>query len=122
MRVRNVDKKNDWKFGHSNSDYTTEAYAVALDIKLKLQEWYRDCFFDEQNGIDWKTRLGAHNQKDLLDSDVIRIAQSVCGVISVFGFNSNVVGRRYSCSFQVYQTYSTDTLPISFDSEDIING
>ena len=122
MRVRNIDKDNDWKFGHSNSDYVREAYAVALDIKLKIQEWYQDCFFAEQNGIDWRTRLGAHNQKQLLDNDILRIAKSVDGVISIFGFNSYVIDRRYRCEFQVYQSYSTDILPIQFDSEGILNG
>lgn len=122
MRVRNIDKNNDWCFGHSGSDYVREAYAVALDIKLKIQEWYQDCFFAEQNGIDWKTRLGAHNQKELLDNDLLRIAKSVEGVISVFGFNSFVDGRRYRASFQVYQSYSTDILSINFDSNEVING
>lgn len=122
MRVRNIDPQNDWKFGHSNSDYVKEAYAVALDIKLKLQEWYRDCFFAEQNGIDWQTRLGTHNQKELLDNDVQRISRSVEGVLSIFGFNSFVDGRRYHCEFKVYQSFSTDTLPITFDSEEVING
>lgn len=122
MRVRNVDGNNDWKFGHSYSDYVTEAYAVALDIKLKFQEWFWDCFFALQNGIDWRTRLGAHNQKDLMDSDLIRIAESVEGVISIFGFNSYVDGRRYRASFKVYQAYSTDVLTIKFDSEEVLNG
>lgn len=122
MRVRNVSADNDWLFGHGNSDYVTEAYAVALDIKLKIQEWYRDCFFAEQNGIDWKTRLGAHNQKDLLDTDLLRVANSVTGVVSIFGFNSYSEGRRYRASFKVYQAYSTDVLPISFDSGEILNG
>lgn len=119
MQVRNIDKNNDWRFGHGRSDYVRDAYAVALDIKLKIQEWYRDCFFAMQNGIDWRTRLGARNQKDLLDSDIIRVANSAQGVISIFGFNSYVDGRRYGCSFQVYQEYSTEFLPINFDSEDL---
>ena len=57
MRLRNVDKNNDWLFGHGATDYVRDAYAVVLDIKLKLQEWYIDCFFAGQNGIDWQTRL-----------------------------------------------------------------
>lgn len=122
MRVRNIDSKNDWRFGHGNSDYVTEAYAVALDIKLKIQEWFRDCFFAEQNGIDWRTRLGTHDQKELLDEDLLRTARSVNGVISIFAFNSSVDGRRYRASFKVYQAYSTDVLPISFDSGEVING
>ena len=119
MRVRNIDKNNDWRFGHSQADYARDAYAVALDIKLKLQEWYQDCFFALQNGIDWKTRLGAHNQKQLLDDDVQRVASSVEGVISIFGFNSYVTGRHYRCQFRVFQSYSKENLLINFNSEDL---
>lgn len=122
MRLRNVDKNNDWLFGHGATDYVRDAYAVVLDIKLKLQEWYMDCFFAGQNGIDWQTRLGAHNQKALLDDDIFRIAKGVQGVISIYGFNSYVNGRRYRCDFWVYQEYSTEALPISFDSYEVLNG
>ena len=119
MIVRNINSQNDWRFGHGFSDYTRDAYAVALDIKMKLQEWYQDCFFALQNGIDWKTRLGAHNQKILLDDDIQRIASSVDGVINIFGFNSYVYGRHYRCEFRVFQSYSTETLLIEFNSEDL---
>lgn len=119
MRIRNIDKTNDWRFGKGQSDYVRDAYAVGLDIKLKLQEWYQDCFFALQNGIEWNIRLGSHNQKDLLDADIYRIASSVEGVLSIYNFNSSVDGRRYRCSFMVYQSYSTESIPIDFDSEGI---
>lgn len=119
MRIRNIDKNNDWRFGKGQSDYVRDAYAVGLDVKLKLQEWYQDCFFALTNGIEWATRLGSHNQKELLDSDIYRIAQSVEGVLSIYDFNSSVDDRRYRCSFMVYQAYSTESIPIDFDSEGI---
>ena len=122
MRIRNIDKNNDWLFGKGQTDYVRDAYAVVLDIKLKLQEWYMDCFFANQNGIDWKARLGQHNQKQLLDNDILRIAQGVEGVISIYGFNSYIDGRRYKCDFWVYQEYSPEGLPISFDSYEVLNG
>ena len=119
MRIRNIDNNNDWRFGKGLSDYVKDAYAVGLDIKLRIQEWYNDCFFDLQKGIDWETRLGYKNQKDLLDADIYTIASNVEGVLSIYDFNSMLDGRRYKCSFMVYQQYSTESIPVRFDSEEI---
>ena len=119
MRIRNIDNNNDWRFGKGLSDYVRDAYAVGLDIKLRIQEWYNDCFFDLQKGIDWETRLGYKNQKDLLDTDIYTIASNVEGVLSIYDFNSMLDGRRYKCSFMVYQQYSTESIPVRFDSEEI---
>lgn len=114
MRVRTIDKKGDWNFGHGQSDYATQAAAIALDVKLKIREWYEDCFFDMNAGIDWKTRMGKHNQKDLLDADIKRIASSVEGVMSIVNFESTCAGRQYTCTFGIYQPYSTDILEVEF--------
>lgn len=116
MRIRNIDKNNDWKFGYNKSDYVRGAFAVALDIKMKLNEWLNDCFFQLDVGIPWDVRLGAKNQKKLLDRDIIERAESVEGVLSVFDFSSSLDGRHYKCSFKVYQEYTDDIIPISFDN------
>lgn len=117
MRIRNVDKNWDWTFGQGGSNYVRDAYAVAVDIKMKLQEWQQDCFFNLPAGIPWDIRLGSKNQKTLLDEDILRISRSVEGVLNIFEFESSVdiQTRRYKCSFQVYQAYSTELLPISFE-------
>ena len=115
MRIRNVDNDTwDWQFGQSQSNYTKNLYAIQLDIQMKLKEWYQDCFFALQNGIPWSVRLGSHNQKALLDSDILRVTQTVEGVLNVFNFTSNVIGRRYTCSFNVYTQYSTESIPVEF--------
>jgi hypothetical protein len=119
MLIRNIDGNNDWKFGKGKTDYVKDAYAVGLDIKLRLQEWYQDCFFNLQNGIPWTIRLGEKNQKELLDNDIYEIATSTEGVLSIYNFVSQLDGRRYTCSFEVYQVYSTESLPIKFDSEEL---
>lgn len=117
MKIRNVDKSFDWTFGQSTTNYVTEAYAVAIDIKMRLQEWQNDCFFNLPKGIDWLTRLGTHNQKDLLDNDIQNVVLGTTGVLNIANFTSSVKGRRYTCKFDVYQAYSTDVLPITFDFE-----
>lgn len=119
MKVRNIDKNNDWTFGQSQLNYAKSAYAVALDIKLRLQEWYGDCFFALQKGIAWDVRLGSKNQKALLDNDILRVAKETNGVLSIFDFNSSLNGRHYTCSFKVYQQYSTELLDIQFNSQEI---
>lgn len=119
MKTRNVDKNWDWCWGHSTTDYVKNADSVALDIKMSLQEWYRDCFFAMQRGIAWDVRLGSHNQKKLLDGDIYKVVAAVDGVIRIFNFQSYVVDRHYSCSFDVYHIYSPNPIPITFTTEQI---
>ena len=114
MRVRLIDRNNDWTFGLQRAGYTRTSTAVALDIKLKLQEWYGDCFFALENGIAWDVRLGKHNQKLLLDADIQRVTMSVLGVIAITDFESIVLDRRYRATFNVLQQYSDEILPIIF--------
>ena len=114
MRVRLIDENNDWTFGLQQAGYTRNSSAVALDIKLKLQEWFGDCFFALQNGIPWDVRLGSHNQKQLLDTDIQNTTLSVLGVIGITDFESQVQDRRYRATFNVLQEYSDEILPIIF--------
>lgn len=115
MRIRNVDENWDWTFGQSQLNYSKNINAVALDIQMRLKEWYQDCYFNLEQGIPWDVRLGSHNQKDLLDEDIQNTVLSVEGVLNIFNFTSQVNGRRYTCQFEVYTVYSTETIPISFE-------
>ena len=115
MRTRNVDTNWDWQFGHGQTDYSHNIHSVELDIQMRLKEWYNDCFFNLAQGIPWNVRLGSHNQKELLDQDIISTAQSVEGVLNVFNFTSSVTDRKYICQFEVYTAYSTQTITINFE-------
>lgn len=115
MRIRNVDINWDWCFGHGATDYARDVNSVALDIQMRLKEWYNDCFFNLEQGIPWDVRLGSHNQKGLLDTDIYNTAESVEGVLNIFNFKSTLTGRQYICQFDVYTIYSTSTIPINFE-------
>ena len=121
MRIRNVTKDNDWTFGQSLSNYVQNEYAIELDIKLKIQEWYQDCFFALQNGIPWQVRLGSHNQKQYLDRDLINTVSAVERVLNILNFTSTTDGRRYRAQIEVYTRYSTEPLTLDIDTEDFIN-
>lgn len=121
MLIRNVDKNWDWTFGSSKTNYVRNEHAVILDIKMRLKEWYGDCFFALQNGIPWRERLGNFNQKQLLDRDILNTIQNTDGVLNVFDFTSYADGRRYRAQCNVYTQYTTQLLPLEINSEDYIN-
>ena len=119
MQVRSVKKDDEgyeqWLFGHSFADYRTQQNQIMQDIYTALYEWKYDCFFALENGIDWYTRLGSKNQKELLDFDVLNTIQNRVGVLSVYDFESNVIGRHYTCSCKVMTEYSNkDDIVINF--------
>lgn len=114
MRVRLIDKNHDWTFGMQQSGYTRGANAVALDIELRLFEWLGDCFFALDNGIAWDVRLGSHNQKQLLDTDIYNRTLGVEGVLGITDFESFVADRRYRATYNVLQEYSDEIIPIEF--------
>lgn len=122
MKIRNVDSNWDWTFGQSLTNYVQNEYAVILDIQMRLKEWFSDCFFALQNGIQWRERLGSFNQKELLDRDILNTIQNTQGVLNVFNFTSTTDGRRYRAQCTVYTQYSTELLPLDINSEDFING
>lgn len=112
MLVRSIKRDNEgfeeWLFGHSFADYRSQQNQIMQDIYTALYEWKYDCFFALENGIDWYTRLGSKNQKELLDQDILDTIQSRPGVLSVYDFVSSVEGRHYTCSCNVFTEYSGD--------------
>lgn len=118
MRIRNVTKDWDWTFGQSQTNYVRNEYAVILDINMKIKEWLGDCFFALQNGIPWSVRLGFHNQKDLLDDDIMSRIQEVEEVLNITDFTSTYNGRHYLAQCKVYTRYTNEPILLNINSED----
>lgn len=117
MRVRNLDTNGDWTFGQSQLNYVKEVNAITLDVKMRLMEWLKDCFFALQKGIAWSIRLGYHNQKDLLDEDIKAVVLGTKGVLNLSGFESIVLGRRYRATMTIYTQYSGNGEAFTFETE-----
>lgn len=121
MLVRAIKNNEDmaqraWVFCRGLSAYKKEQTAISQIIKSSLLEFQNDCYFALQNGIDWLTRLGAKNQKELLDGDIQNIIQNCWGVLSVQNFQSSVMERAYSCSCDVYTVFSQDAYTFNFSN------
>lgn len=123
MKIRRLDSNGDWDYGHSISSYYIDnAQSVGLNIITRLREWYKDCFFAMDSGIDYPTRLGSFNQKENLDNDIQRIILNSDDVIDITEFDSTFDRntRHYSFQAKVLHIYSDEALPIYFNTEGII--
>ena len=123
MKIRRLDSNGDWDFGHSVSSYYIDnAQSVGLNIITRLREWYRDCFFALDKGIDYPTRLGSFNQKENLDNDIQYIILNSQDVIDITEFDSTFDRntRHYTFSAKVLHIYSDEALPIYFSTEGIV--
>jgi hypothetical protein len=123
MKIRRIDSEGDWDYGHSMSSYYVDnAQSVGLNIVTRLREWYRDCFFAMDKGIDYPTRLGSFNQKENLDNDIQSVIMNSQDVVDITEFDSTFDRntRHYSCQAKVLHIYSDEALPIYFNTEGII--
>lgn len=119
MLVRAISNNQDsssreWVFCRGLSAYKNGQKAIEQDIKSALLEFQDDCFFALQNGIDWITRLGSKNQKELLDADIVNIISNRYGVVDVQDFQSIITDRSYSSSCNVYTIFSEDAYLFEF--------
>lgn len=117
MRIRRLDKKGDWSFGHGQTDYARGEASILLDVQMRLKEWFRDCFFALQNGIPWSVRLGSHNQKQLLDRDIQNVITGTQGILNITNFESTVSNRHYRAVMTIYTEYSPNGSTFTFDTQ-----
>ena len=119
MLVRAIKNNEDmskraWVFCRGLSAYKKDQAGISQGIKSGLLEFQNDCYFALQNGIDWLTRLGSKNQKELLDNDIQNIISNRWGVLNIQDFQSSVIERAYSCSCNVYTVFSPDSYQFNF--------
>lgn len=104
-----------WVFGRGFQSYLKEQKAVEQQIKSQLLEFTNDCYFALQNGINWRFRLGYHNQKTLLDEDIQRIINNNSAVLSLTDFTSTVLERSYNTNCLIYTIYSETPIKFNFN-------
>jgi hypothetical protein len=106
MIIRALDSNGDWTFGNGIGDYKTLIAAIDENIQTRLKEWVGDCFFNQNAGIDWLTRLSSKNQLELLKADLKRVIATSFGVTAIISFNVTQVGRHVTASYTCQSIYS----------------
>lgn len=120
MLVRSVAKNNYGQryfvFGRGLTSYKTGQSAIMQDVEASLLEFENDCYWALDSGIDWKTRLGYHTQKNLLDEDIQNTIQDRYGVLGIENFSSNfdTETRNYIAQCEIYTIYSENAINFTF--------
>lgn len=107
MRMRRVDANNDWTFGKGLASYGRDDQAIQQNARARVLSWRNDCFFDTQNGVDWKGRLDV-GQKEALESEIKSVLLQSYGIVGVSGVQVNFTGdlRHIEIIYQATTIFS----------------
>jgi len=109
MIFRALTKQGDWTFGKGDSNYLKEDAAIKENIKTRYREWLGDCFFNQDAGIDWQTRLSQFGQENLLANDIKTLILKSEGVIELVNFDFSVdsKNRKFTANYTIKTIFST---------------
>jgi hypothetical protein len=63
--VRAIDDSGDWLFGKGKNDYVSFNDAVMQNIRTRLQSFLGDCYFANDQGLDWFNLLGQPKSNEI---------------------------------------------------------
>lgn len=106
MIFRSLDENGDWTFGKGKNNYASLNNAIALNIRTRLYSWLGDCFFAQNEGIDWYNRMGSKNQRELLEQELRRTILQSEGVTGIVTFDTILVGRQFTANYTITTIYS----------------
>ena len=105
MKFRSLDKNSDWNLGQGINSYVQDNDAIALDIKTAVLSWVRDCFFAENDYIDWHTFLDK-GQEENLQAALVSVISQRQGVVYVTTLDYNLEDRDFHADYDVVTIYS----------------
>lgn len=94
MIIRALDADNDWTFGSGKENYLSGNKGIALNIATRLRCFLRNCFFDQQMGIDWKRFMGVPTKPEEIILSVRGVILQSYGVIKLNNISVNLQGQR----------------------------
>ena len=100
MRFRSIDSTGDWVFGKGRNSYLTGNEALMMNIKTRLLEFYQNCFWDMEKGIEWWTLLGGKNLKKIL-VDVQRTILRSYQVKRIVNLDYTLTNRKLFISISI---------------------
>jgi len=112
--IRSLDKNDDWTFGKGKADYKKSNEGLKQHIISRVREWKTDCFFAQNNGVDWNNRLGYKKQKDILIDEVRDILLKTNEVTEVLSLDANIENRQATVTAKIKTIYSqSETIVIT---------
>ena len=107
MSVRAIDENRDWMFGQGRQSYKTNEAELGQEINTRVLSFLGDCFFAQNEGIDWWSLLerGRQNEELLRRSVSLTILQTE-GVTAINSVDFIKNGRDMRILYDVQTIYS----------------
>ena len=83
MKVRRLDKNNDWTFGNGKANYLKDNNAVLQNVTTRLKSFKNDWFLDGDANIDWFNILGSKENRKTILFEVSRVTTQTEGVTKI---------------------------------------
>lgn len=106
MKIRKLKDDGDWAFGKGLSSYNIGDDAIGEDIQTKLKCFFKDCWFDQEFGVDWFRLLGTKGTLDEIKLTVRSVILRVEGVVKINEISALFDGETRGLTIQ----YNADTI------------
>jgi hypothetical protein len=122
MSVRAISSTGDWTFGSGRQNYIRDIDEIRQNLLTRLLMWRGDCFFAEQQGVDYLNFFDI-GTKDLLDMDIKRVILQTVGIIRLNEYVSTLdpVTRNISISGTAETFFGTMELADLEEFQEVIN-
>jgi len=90
MKVRALDKDNDWTFGKGRNNYTAGANLVAQKVATRIKSFKNDNPLNTEANIDWIDLLGRKGTEETILDEIERVTLTTDGVTGNVSINASV--------------------------------
>lgn len=112
MKVRACDSNWNWIFGKGKQNYAKESMAIAFDLKMKIQSWKRDCYFAQDDYIDWEFLLSNKNTREDIENNLYAITVAHEGVMAVSSIDvsADEEKRKFTANINYIDVYGYERM------------
>lgn len=118
MIIRALDSNGDFTFGKGKENYLSGNSAIGLNVQTRILCFLRDCFFDQQMGIDWKRFMSVPTPPQEVNLSVRAIILQSYGVLKLNSFSvsqptprSIIINDNLTTIFSTPYQQSVEVLP-----------
>jgi len=90
MKVRALDKNNDWVFGKGRNNYIAGANLVAQKVATRIKSFKNDNPLNTEANIDWIDLLGRKGTEETILDEIERVTLTTEGVTGNVSIHASV--------------------------------
>jgi hypothetical protein len=106
MKIRALDSLGDWLFGKGIQSYALADNAIGENIQTRILSFFKDCWFDQNAGLDWFRLLGSKGTEDEITLSLRALILQSYGVVKCNELSVNLDRQARNLSLQ----YSINTI------------